>query len=301
MGCIDISGLTKDYGRGRGIFDVTLSVQPGETFGFAGINGAGKTTTIRHLMGFLRPQAGTARINGKDCWRDAAAIKRMVGYVPGEIAFPDDGTGTIFLQRQMAMLGKGTMAECQRLCDMLQLDITANLKSMSKGMKQKTALVAAFMQHPEILVMDEPTTGLDPLMREVFVELLEEQKALGHTIFMSSHIFEEMERTCDRVALIKDGRIVTIAAMDDIRHNKNKSFKIEFKDEESFRAFLALPYECVDVKPDGLRLTVNLHDSQINQLMADLSGCQVHFFKEVKHSLEEYFHTIFKEGQSNVQ
>ena len=122
MGCIDISGLTKDYGRGRGIFDVTLSVQPGETFGFAGINGAGKTTTIRHLMGFLRPQAGTARINGKDCWRDAAAIKRMVGYVPGEIAFPDDGTGTIFLQRQMAMLGKGTMAECQRLCDICLLD-----------------------------------------------------------------------------------------------------------------------------------------------------------------------------------
>lgn len=301
MGCIDISGLTKDYGQGRGIFDVTLSVEPGETFGFAGINGAGKTTTIRHLMGFLRPQAGTAAICGKDCWRDAAASKRLVGYVPGEIAFPDDGTGAMFLQRRMTMLGKGDPAECRRLCDMLQLDISASLKSMSKGMKQKTALVAAFMQQPDILIMDEPTTGLDPLMRDVFIELLEEQKAQGHTIFMSSHIFEEMERTCDRVALIKDGRIVTIASMADIRHNKNKSFKIEFQDAASFEKFSKLPYDCSNVKPDSLQLTVALHDSDVNRLMGDLASCNVYFFKEIKHSLEEYFHEIFKEDSQNVQ
>lgn len=301
MAYIEVHNLTKDYGHGRGIFDLNLSVEQGEVFGFAGINGAGKTTTIRHLMGFLRPQSGGASIAGMDCWKDAAALKRLIGYVPGEIAFPEDGSGTVFLQRQMAMLGKSDMSYSEYLCDRLQLDATAPLKRMSKGMKQKTALVAAFMSKPDILILDEPTTGLDPLMREVFLELIEEQRNRGCTIFMSSHIFEEMERVCDRVALIRDGAIATITTMNDIRHNENKSFKVEFKDAESFQKFSALDYECTNIQPEGNQLTVNLNDSQIGKLMADLAECDVLFFKEIKHSLEEYFHTIFKEGHNNAQ
>lgn len=298
MACIDINGLTKDYGQGHGIFDLTLSVEEGETFGFVGINGAGKTTTIRHLMGFLNPETGRATIRGMDCWSEAAKIKRLTGYIPGEIAFPDAETGEVFLQRQMKLQRGSNMEYCRYICDRLQLDVTAPLKRMSKGMKQKTAIAAAFMNSPEILILDEPTTGLDPLMRDHFIELLKEQRAMGHTIFMSSHIFEEIENTCDRVALIKDGRVVAITSMDDIRHNQDKTFKIEFRDEESYRNFTSLNYKTVAAKPNQLQITIDVNDALIGRLMHDLKGCNVLFFKEVKHSLEEYFHTVFKEDKT---
>lgn len=187
------------------------------------------------------------------------------------------------------------MEYCRYICDKLQLDTTANLKRMSKGMKQKTAIAAAFMNSPDILILDEPTTGLDPLMRDNFIDLIKEQKALGHTVFMSSHIFEEIEVTCDRVALIKGGELVAITSMNEIRHNQNKTYKIEFKDEESYRRFTALNYQTVAVKPNQLQVTINVNDSQIGKLMRDLKDCNVLFFKEVKHSLEEYFHQVFKE------
>lgn len=301
MPYININGITKDYGQGHGIFDLNLSVEEGETFGFAGINGAGKTTTIRHLMGFLKPNSGNATIKGMDCWKDSAKIKRFVGYIPGEIAFPDAGTGDEFLKRQMEMLGKGDMEYCKYICDKLQLDTSAKLKSMSKGMKQKTAIAAAFMKNPDILILDEPTTGLDPLMRDNFVELIKEQKSQGHTIFMSSHVFAEMEMTCDRVTLIKDGRIVDIASVDDIQHNQNKTFKIEFKEEESFMKFLAFHYNTTCVKKEDLQIVIDVHDSEARNLMSDLKECNVYFFKEVKYTLEEYFHKKFKEDGKNVQ
>lgn len=297
MACIDINGLTKDYGKGHGIFDLTISVEEGETFGFVGINGAGKTTTIRHLMGFLKPESGSAFIRGMDCRKEAARIKRLTGYIPGEIAFPNEETGEIFLKRQLELQGSSDMEYCRYICDKLQLDVTANLKMMSKGMKQKTAIAAAFMRSPDILILDEPTTGLDPLMRDHFIDLIKEQRALGHTIFMSSHIFEEIEVTCDRVALIKDGRLVAVTSMNDIRHNEDKTYKIEFRDEESYRSFTALHYQTVGIKADQLQVTINVNDAQIGKLMQDLKGCNVLFFKEVKHSLEEYFHNIFKEEE----
>lgn len=297
MACIDINGLTKDYGQGHGIFELTLSVEEGEAFGFVGINGAGKTTTIRHLMGFLNPESGKATIRGMDCWSEAAKIKRLVGYIPGEIAFPDAQTGEIFLQRQMDMVGSDDTEYCRYICDKLQLDTSANLKRMSKGMKQKTAIAAAFMKSPDILILDEPTTGLDPLMRDNFIDLIREQKAMGHTIFMSSHIFEEIEVTCDRVAMIKNGKLVSVTSMKDIRHNHDKTYKIEFKDEESYRIFASKNYQTVSVKPGQLQVTVNVNDAQIGKLMKDLKDCNVLFFKEIKHSLEEYFHNVFKEDE----
>lgn len=297
MACIDIDGLTKDYGQGHGIFELTFSVEEGEAFGFVGINGAGKTTTIRHLMGFLNPESGGATIRGMNCWREAAKIKRLVGYIPGEIAFPDAETGEVFLKRQMELSGCNDMEYCRYICDKMQLDTTAKLKRMSKGMKQKTAIAAAFMKSPDILILDEPTTGLDPLMRDNFIELIKEQKALGHTIFMSSHIFEEVEVTCDRVALIKDGKLVSVTSMNDIRHNQDKTYKIEFQDEESYRRFAALDYQTVNCKPEQRQITVNVNDARIRKLMWDLKGCNVLFFKEIKHSLEEYFHNVFKEDE----
>ncbi|HLQ41019.1 MAG TPA: ATP-binding cassette domain-containing protein [Tetragenococcus sp.] len=295
MACIEIENLTKDYGQGRGIFDLSLSVEKGEVFGFAGINGAGKTTTIRHLMGFIKPDSGTALIEGLDCTKSSAQIKQKVAYIPGEINFPGNETGVSFLKRQIEMNGRGNWDHCQKICDKLQLDATANIKSMSKGMKQKTAIAAAFASDSEILIMDEPTTGLDPLMRDIFIELIEEQKAMGKTIFMSSHIFQEMEETCDRVALIKNGKIVDLIKMDDIRYNKDKHFKLEFKNEENFSKFADLSYQTIDVKPDDLQLTVVINDQNINQLMDDLQHYEVVFFKEIKQTFEDYFNQTFKE------
>lgn len=160
MAYIEIDHLTKDYGQGRGIFDLSLQVNKGEIYGFAGVNGAGKTTTIRHLMGFLFPDSGTAKIDGKDCTKKSAEVKKMVSYVPGEINFPGNTTGEFFLKNQIYLSGRGNWEYCKEICDRLQLDPTANVRAMSKGMKQKTAIAAAFSSEAPILIMDEPTTGL---------------------------------------------------------------------------------------------------------------------------------------------
>ena len=161
---IEIKNLTKDYGEGRGIFGIHLSIAEGEMVGFAGTNGSGKTTTIRHIMGFLQPTDGAVYVNGLEAWKHSSEYIRSIGYVPGEIAFPDLKTGTAFLRSQADFLGVSDMSYANRLIEKLQLDPSASLKRMSKGMKQKTAIVAALMADPAIIVLDEPTTGLDPLL-----------------------------------------------------------------------------------------------------------------------------------------
>ena len=186
-------------------------MKKGETFGFVGTNGSGKTTTIRNIMGFIKPQKGHVSVLGQHAWEKSYEIKSHVSYIPGEIAFPDLNNGITFLKNQAELLGLKSMDYANYLIKKLQLDPSANLKRMSKGMKQKTAIVAALMSDKEILILDEPTTGLDPLMRETFIELIFEQKAKGKTILMSSQMFDELEQTCDRVALIYNGRIVDIA------------------------------------------------------------------------------------------
>lgn len=293
MSLIEINNITKDYGDGRGIFDINLSIQRGEVFGFVGTNGAGKTTTIRHLMGFLKPQSGKSFINSLDCWQDAAEIKKMVGYVPGEIAFPDAPTGTEFLRRQAALLNLKDMSYAEKIIETLQLDPTANLKRMSKGMKQKTAIVAAFMADSDVLILDEPSTGLDPLMRAGFVDLLNEEKKKGKTILMSSHMFEEVEDTCDKVALIKDGRIIDVKSTLEIKHNENKVYKIEFKTNEDYLRFVSEPFELGEKLEEKNQVVVNIHDSEINKLTRILKGYNIKFIKEIKYSLEEYFKSLY--------
>jgi ABC-2 type transport system ATP-binding protein len=301
MSLVEIQHLTKDYGDGRGVFDVNLAVEEGETFGFVGTNGAGKTTTIRHLMGFLRAQAGACTIKGLDCWAESAQVKQHVGYVPGEIAFPDEPTGLAFLERQATMLRHIDTKYRDYILEKLQLDASANLKRMSKGMKQKTAIVAAFMHDPPILILDEPTTGLDPLMRESFIDLLVEERGRGKTIFMSSHMFNELELTCDRVAMIKDGAIVDIASTAAIRHYRNKTYKIEFLSVTDYRRFLMEPFELGEKRDSTNQVFVNVNDDDINRLVQTLTGYQVKFFTEIKYSLERYFNGIYKKEADDVQ
>lgn len=293
MSMIEIKNMTKDYGHGRGIFDISLSVKKGEIFGFVGTNGAGKTTTIRHLMGFLKAQKGTATIKGMDCWKDAAEIKKYVGYIPGEIAFPDAATGSDFLKSQAELLGLKDMTYAETLIKKLQLDPNANLKRMSKGMKQKTAIVAAFMGDPEILILDEPTTGLDPLMRAEFIDIINEEKKKGKTIFMSSHMFDEVEDTCDKVALIKDGKIIAIKDTNEIKHNEEKSYKIEFNSYEDYRKFISEEFEFINKKEEQNQVTVNINDKDINKLTRKLKAYDIKFIVEIKYTLEKYFKSLY--------
>lgn len=306
MSLIEVSHLTKDYGSGRGVFDINLTINEGETFGFVGTNGAGKTTLIRQLMGFLKPDSGSVTINNLDCWKDSAVVKSLVGYIPGEIAFPDAPTGAEFLRRQANLLDTPDLSYCNYIVNKLQLDDSANLKRMSKGMKQKTAIAAAFMHNPPILILDEPSTGLDPLMRSLFVDILKEEKKKGKTIFMSSHMFDEVYNTCDRVAMIKDGKIVASVATADIRHNRNKTYKIEFLQHDELVKFLGESFVKSSVisiqKKDEscAQCTIGINDGDINALTKILCSYKVRFFKEIKYSLEQYFNSIYR-VESNDQ
>lgn len=237
MNVIRVEHLTRDYGGGKGVFDATFQVQQGEVFGFLGPNGAGKTTTIRHLMGFLRPQTGACTIAGLDCWRERARIQAQLGYVPGEISFFDDMTGVEylkFLERYRNLRGSNRKGE---LLDYFQLEPKGKIKKMSKGMKQKLGLVAALMHDPDILIFDEPTSGLDPLMQSRFVDLVASEKKKGKTILLSSHMFEEVERTCDRIGMIRGGRLVTVDTVEALRQRHLRSYRVTLSSEAEAAAF----------------------------------------------------------------
>lgn len=236
---IDVQGLTKDYGQGRGIFDLTFQVEWGEVFGFLGPNGAGKTTTIRHLMGFIRPTAGRAAILGMDCFTQAAAIQAHVGYLPGELSLIDDLTGDGFLRFMAQMRGMTDLSAAGELKELFRLDGRQSLRKMSKGTRQKVGLVCAFMARPDLLLLDEPTSDLDPLMQGRFVELLLREKARGATILLSSHMFEELERTCDRVAILRAGRLAAVERTEDLRRARTKRYIFSFPAPEAAAAFSA--------------------------------------------------------------
>ena len=296
---IEISNLTKDYGDNRGVFDINLDIYKGEMVGFVGSNGAGKTTTIRNIMGFLKPDNGNVKVKGLDSWKDAEKIKNYIGYVPGEIAFPDLKTGTDFIKSQAEFLGLKDMSYANYLIEKLQLDPSANLKRMSKGMKQKTAIVVALMSNPEIIILDEPTTGLDPLMRVSFLEILDEEKKKGKTIFISSHLYEELEKNCDRVAMIDKGRIVDIANMNEIRNRKITDFKIEFNNARDYEDFKKLGYKVTRDQEKYNQVTISIEKSRINKLFEDLTMFNVKFIAEVKYTLEKHFNEIIKENEND--
>ena len=293
MAIIDIKNITKDYGAGRGNFGIDLTIEQGEVLGFVGTNGAGKTTLIRQMMGFLRPNSGTVTIKGLNAWKDAAEVKHHVGYLPGEIAFPDAPTGSVFLQRQAALLGVTDMTYANQIIQMLQLDPTANLKRMSKGMKQKTAIAAAFMGDKEILILDEPTTGLDPLMRRGFTQLLNTEREKGKTIFMSTHMFEEVEDTCDRVAVIKDGKIIAIKSLVEIRRIQDKVYKVEFTSPAHYTQFLTERFELTERYEEKQQAFVKVNDADINHFMATLRNYEIKYISEIKYSLEQYFKNLY--------
>lgn len=291
---ISVQHLTKDYGMKRGVFDISLDIKKGEVFGYLGTNGSGKTTTIRHMMGFLKPDSGEVDVNGINPWKNAPEVMKNVSYIPGEIAFPDVKTGTDFFRVQAEFLGVKDFTYMNYLIDKLGLDPSANLKRMSKGMKQKTAIVAALMGDKEILIMDEPTTGLDPLMRETFLELVREEKQKGRTIFMSSHIFEEIEDVCDRVAIIGNGKIESVLSLSDLRRGTKRNFRIAFGNEASAKKFAERMPEAV---LDKLEARVSLLASETDGLFKALRNLEVISVDENHENLEQYFMNIYTEEE----
>ena len=286
---ISVKNLTKDYGRGRGIFDVSFDIPKGATFGYCGTNGSGKTTTIRHIMGFLKPDKGEVKVKGLDAYKNAEDIMHYIGYVPGEIAFPDVENGSSFLKIQASMFGVTDMSKAEQVINALQLDPTANLRRMSKGMKQKTALVAAFMRQPEILILDEPTTGLDPLMRKAFIDLIKEEKARGTTIFMSNHMFDELEETCDYVAFIKDGHIIDIVDMKEIHNRPFREYEITFLDDESYEQADTSQVEVLEKDPKKRKIVIRLDLKKTDGMIRELRKHNIKSIVERQYTLEKYF------------
>lgn len=233
---IKVEHLTKDFGHGRGIFDVNFEIKPGEVFGFLGPNGAGKTTTIRHIMGFTKPGQGSASVLGMDCTTQYSEIMKHVGYLPGEIALPEGVSGWEFIRSMQKMRGVKDDRYLNSLLEMFDLDPQGNTKRMSLGTKRKLAVVTAFLADPEILILDEPTSGLDPAMQDKFIQFMVSEKRRNKTILLSSHIFPEVEATCDRIAIIKDGKIVSQVDANKLQHKEQKTFELFFanrKDLES--------------------------------------------------------------------
>ena len=239
MSVIKIENLVRDYGNGKGVFDISFHVNKGEAFGFLGPNGAGKTTTIRHLMGFLKPQSGRCTIDGMDCWREREKVQARLGYIPGEISFFEDVSGAEFLKFIAEYRKIGTQNRKDELLARFELDTKGKIMRMSKGMKQKLGIVAAFMHDPDIIILDEPTSGLDPLMQNRFIDLISDEKKRGKTILMSSHIFEEVERTCGRIGIIQNGRMAAVDDADTLRRRHTRSYTVSLEDEASAEAFAA--------------------------------------------------------------
>jgi ABC-2 type transport system ATP-binding protein len=238
---ITSNGLTKWYGRSRGIQDVTFTVNEGEIFGFLGPNGAGKTTTIRLLMGLLRPSAGNASIGGHDTWSESVAVKRLVGYLPSDPQLDSELTGGQLIEYFANLRGGVDKKYTQSLVDRFDLDTRKRFRDYSRGNKQKVGIVQAFMHQPRLLVLDEATSGLDPLNQQEFNKLLLETRDRGGSVFLSSHILPEVEQVCERVGIIRDGSLIqvdTVAALRDLRQHE---VTLTFAAPVAADAFASLP------------------------------------------------------------
>lgn len=268
---IKIDKLTKVFPNGRGIFDVSFEVNKGEVFGYLGPNGAGKSTTIRQLLGFSKATKGNAFINNQHVWRDSGKILKQVGYLPGEIAFLEGMTGLEFILLMEGMRGTKENAFRKELIERFQFDPKTPIRKMSKGMKQKVAIVTAFMHNPEVLILDEPTSGLDPLMQRIFIELILEEKKKGKTILMSSHSFQEIERTCDVVGIIKDGKIVAIEDSKTVQGKQRKVFDVTVKTIEDKEKLLKTNENIMNEHDLTLTLAVTGNPNSFIQTLASVN------------------------------
>jgi ABC-2 type transport system ATP-binding protein len=252
--------LTKSYGRRRGVIELDFAVKPGEVFGYLGPNGAGKTTTIRTLLDLIRPTSGRAKVLGFDSRRQPEEIHRRVGYLPGEFALYDNMTGEEYLQYLSALRGGVERRYVGQLAERFELDLSARIRSLSHGNRQKIGLLQAVMHRPELLVLDEPTQGLDPLMQQEFYRLISECREVGRSVFLSSHVLPEIERVCDRVGIIREGRLAAVEDIGELKAKEMRALDIHFSGPVPREVFASLPgVRDVEVEGDRMRCTVVGH------------------------------------------
>lgn len=304
MNVIDIRNLTKDYGKGRGVFDVSLHVGKGVCYGFLGPNGAGKTTTIRHLMGFSKPQKGEVEIWGMNCLKQAAELKGLVGYLPGEIAFPEMMTCRRFLEymRRLRKMEKLSSQDyLSQLLTLFSLDTGMRIHDMSIGEKRKLAVITALMHDPEVLILDEPSSGLDPVMQEVFIDFIRSEKKRGKTILLSSHIFHEVDAVCDRIAIIKDGRIAADFSADELKAQKQWIYKVSFETERDYMRFMENEFLCTNKDPKRLTVRLMVDMDGLNRMIPVLSGLSVTDISEIPYTLEDHFMKFYREEEKVLE
>jgi ABC-2 type transport system ATP-binding protein len=253
-------GLTKRYGKNRGISDVNLEVGEGEVFGFLGPNGAGKTTTIRTLLGFLRPTSGRAEVFGMDSRKESVRIREQVGNLPGEFALEDRMSGEGLLRFFARLRRIGDLGYAYELAERLGADLDRPMRRLSRGNKQKIGLIQALFHRPPLLILDEPTGGLDPLVQEEFLEIVRETRAEGRTVFLSSHNLAEVERICDRVGIIRDGRLVSVETTGTLVNKAFRRVRLVFAEPVDARPFAALP-GVEDLEANRTSLSFTLHDN----------------------------------------
>ncbi|ADY57594.1 ABC transporter related protein [Syntrophobotulus glycolicus DSM 8271] len=285
---IEINQLSKMYPGGKGIKDLSFEVKQGEIFGFLGPNGAGKTTTIRILMGFLRPDSGAAKIRGRDTWQERTGLKRIIGYLPGELHFFDRLSAQEILLLFIQMHGNHSKLKenYKKLIKRFDLDIRQPVWKMSKGMKQKLGLISAFMLNAEILLLDEPTSGLDPLMQKVFIDLVLEEKEKGTTVLMSSHQFSEIEKTCGRVGMIREGELLTVEDIAQLKQIKRQTFDIRTKNEEAAQYLRQSGLHILHEEGLSFRIETS---GNLNVLWRVLAETQIEEFHQQPLELEETF------------
>ena len=295
---INVDHLTKDYGYGRGVFDVSIKVHRGECYGYLGPNGAGKSTTIRHIMGFSKPQEGKVTIFGIDTFGKTDQILGKVGYLPGEPSLPAGLTGWGFIKMMQEMRGEENKERLDYLLKTFRLDPSPNVKEMSLGEKRKLAVVAAFMNDPDVLILDEPTSGLDPVMQQIFIKFIVEEKKRGKTILLSSHIFSEVEATCDMISIIKDGRHVSTFNAEEVKKIDTKIYILTFRTKEYMDDYLKkCPFDIVNQNEILLTASIKITISQYQQFIDSLIGVKLNSFSEQPYTLQDYFMSFYKEDK----
>ena len=277
---INVEHLTKDYGYGRGVFDVSIKVHKGECYGYLGPNGAGKSTTIRHIMGFSKTSVGKVQIYGQETFGNTEKILENVGYLPGEPALPLYMNGWEFIHMMEEMRGSKNEEMLNHLIDIFKFDPSMSIKEMSLGDKRKLAVVTAFMNDPDVLVLDEPTSGLDPIMQKVFIDFVIEEKKRGKTILLSSHIFSEVDATCDTISIIKDGKHVSTFKANDLKNSEKQTYILYFLNKENLDLYIekGKEFNVKNINEHSLTAEVEFNKKDYKRFFESLSGIKVKQF-----------------------
>jgi ABC-2 type transport system ATP-binding protein len=290
-GVIETDGLTKRYGDARGIEDVSMNVEAGEVFGFLGPNGAGKTTTIRTLLDLLHPTSGSARLFGLDSRRDSLAIRAQLGNLPGDFSYDPRLTGRELLSFLAEVRGVRDLGRASQLAERFRADLERPLGELSRGNRQKIGLIQAFFHDPELLILDEPTGGLDPLMQEEFLELVREEGQYGKTAFLSSHELDEVQRVCDRVGIIRDGRLVAVEKVAELTGRAYRHVSLEFDGPVDASEFAQLP-GVSELVTAGSRISFKV-EGDLDPVVKAAARHSVHDIEVTQPTLEEVFLTYY--------